>query len=34
MICDKCKGTGKIKIILPIPMEIICPICKGTGLKV
>ncbi|MEC2078416.1 YuiA family protein [Metabacillus fastidiosus] len=31
MVCDKCKGTGRVRIILPIPMEIICPKCKGTG---
>lgn len=31
MMCKKCKGTGKIKITLPIPMEIKCPICKGKG---
>lgn len=31
MVCDKCKGTGRIRIVLPIPMEIICPKCKGTG---
>ncbi|MED4452322.1 YuiA family protein [Metabacillus fastidiosus] len=31
MVCDKCKGTGRVRIVLPIPMEIICPKCKGTG---
>lgn len=31
MRCDQCKGTGKIKIVLPLPMDIICPKCNGTG---
>ncbi|WP_291351661.1 YuiA family protein [Desulfosporosinus sp.] len=34
MKCETCKGKGKIQITLPIPMEIICPTCNGTGKKV
>ncbi|PTX55080.1 hypothetical protein C8P63_12240 [Melghirimyces profundicolus] len=31
--CPVCKGKGKIKTMLPIPMEVPCAYCGGTGKK-
>ncbi|SMO55409.1 hypothetical protein SAMN06264849_103171 [Melghirimyces algeriensis] len=31
--CSVCKGKGKIKTMLPIPMETPCAYCGGTGRK-
>ncbi|MFD2170132.1 hypothetical protein [Tumebacillus lipolyticus] len=30
--CRYCKGRGKILTSLPIPMQVICTQCGGTGL--
>ncbi|TCS70502.1 hypothetical protein EDD64_13233 [Effusibacillus lacus] len=31
MVCTSCNGTGKLKLTLPMPMEVPCGRCGGTG---